>query len=818
MVVWFLALALQGSTALEEAREAVRDLSDGDIAERSARVDRLGELAEGDPAVRAWLAAEARRHPDPETRARVEQSLCRATHLKARGMGWRKVADLGRHDGDVSQVAYTPDGRFLLAAGGARGDVRAWDTGTWKVIADDTGPVSEVVSLSAGGGSLAAFVRIFPGTEGKGRLTVLDVASGAALLQRPLDSPATAVLRPDGRKIVLVGEGTATLLDIPSGATREQTEAVHACYSSDSKWLALASTEGIRVLATDSGQEAWKVDFCGDRIEAMYFRPGTTDLLLTEEEGGVWLAACGQPLRHLDSLDRRIGRCLGVDPSGRWAAFRKEGLITVASLDPGGRLQSWVPDGKQVSDAAFDPRGGALATCSEASTVKIWQVVEEGAAAGTRLKCDFVACVTAAGEAVWWTAEGLYRGWPGSSQPPASLGRVGQPRAAAASADGSVLLLQYEGGRPRVIDGFDGRDLIDSSAFGPDLESGAVSRGGDSVALVAEDGRIETWSVSLGARTHTSRLEGGELNFSPRLDRAIGESGLWDTSSGKRLVLEYEADSAKAFSPDGRRLAVGGPGIHVVDLATGLPCATLVRRNRPQPRLGRWCQALAFDPTGGRLLVLSSQGWDAVTLVEVWDLSERRCAAWFGVVGSFRCGRFLSDGRVALWGEDEILFMRPGNPPALGRTLEAGRGRVRSLSVDEGRGLGVTLGWDGVAKVWDLRTRRLVRVFGDESMPLEGAFLLPGTGQIILSGQVDTTEVRDLRDGSLVVLLDVKGGYSAFDVSPEGARVAGAGDGRATIWRTADWTAGFSGRTVDTNATAVAFAGAGLLVAESPGG
>jgi WD40 repeat protein len=175
-----------------------------------------------------------------------------------------------------------------------------------------------------------------------------------------------------------------------------------------------------------------------------------------------------------------------------------------------------------------------------------------------------------------------------------------------------------------------------------------------------------------------------------------------------------------AFSPDGRRLAaVGAPGpgppreavVTLYDPATGEEVRRLRggKEVRWEPAFtpdDRQPLALAFSPDGGRLALGGPSD-----VLRVWDLAGGRerefsplqaSSALTGVAFSPDGRRLASvgyDGRVQLWdavGGHELLALRGNGAPNNGHYTFA----ARVAFSRDGRHLAAN-DWDGTVFVWD---------------------------------------------------------------------------------------------------------------------
>jgi WD40 repeat protein len=233
------------------------------------------------------------------------------------------------------------------------------------------------------------------------------------------------------------------------------------------------------------------------------------------------------------------------------------------------------------------------------------------------------------------------------------------------------------------------------------------------------DGRARLWDLALGAvggEPRILRLKAGPSDFATisRDGKTLalgthftrGPSGavrLWDLERDETVevppVLNDWA-TALAFSPDGRRLAVGTADGSVELWDVG-DARRRVRLPLPPQTPARYVAALAFSPDGGRL---AAACWDGT--VKLWDVAARALvrvvrghASWARAVAFSPDGRLLASG-----GRDHIARIWDVET---GLEREAFRGHMQSVvgvTFDaDGRHL-LTASDDWSCRLWEIQT------------------------------------------------------------------------------------------------------------------
>jgi hypothetical protein len=167
-----------------------------------------------------------------------------------------------------------------------------------------------------------------------------------------------------------------------------------------------------------------------------------------------------------------------------------------------------------------------------------------------------------------------------------------------------------------VLDTATGKQLgaLPSVIEGSPATPGAFSPDRRCLGLVNSDGTVTLWELATGQprRTYGSRLPLRTANEADLLLQVMGGGGPGGGGFVGDPVLSTTSGGSVAVSPDGKLLALPGPGgaVHVWDVLTGKELAALKGHTAA-------VNALAFAPDGKTLASASHD-----TTVLVWDIRK----------------------------------------------------------------------------------------------------------------------------------------------------------------------------------------------------
>jgi WD40 repeat protein len=768
---------------------------------RLAKLARSGQLAttatsllDEQPELARLIALKAfREDPTNEAANALAAALTRPTF---------RLDERWRHDADVSDVAFSPDGE-LIATANDDGTLRLWATSTGlpqgQPLGGHDGHVLDV-TFSPDGQLLAS-------RADDGTVRLWDTASGEPH-GRPLEGPAAEVpvaFSPDGGLLATAGdEGTVQLWRTDTGEPEGEPYGdpdgglLAVTFSPDGDLLATGNLWGVSLWDTATGQRRGQSpEGPVGEVGAVAFSPDGQLLASGSMDGTLrlWRTRTGEPQ----------GRPLGGHNSAVLAvSFATDGRrITSAGAD--GTVRLWEPatgapltdllDGPASSSraAAIDPEGQLLASANEDGTVRLLEIVETEPPLGAPLLVheevmpvemaaigpDGTLLASAYQDGtiqLWDTTTGARRGEP-------LAGHDAGVSALTFSTDGELLASGDWDGSVRLWDTDDGGSRGQLSSGQGSIIALSLSPDGQLLVSGGTDGSLRLWETTTGAPQgdpltgHTDWVRA--VTFSPdgQLIASVSDDAavrLWETrtgtSLGEPLVGHDEWVFAVAFSPDGRLLASG-------DVAGALQLwetATREPRGEPLLALDDEVGAIAFSPDGQ--LVTATDGGT----VRIWETST---------------GEVRDDGLSA---DDE--------------------GRMLALTFGpDGEEL-TTASDDGTVRRWNAATGAVL-----EELLLEGAL-----------GPVPTWAVALSPDGSVIASADSGGsvrfwdadsgaprgevatgpGVSALAFSPDGQLLAAADwGGSVGLWDADDGTSRGELTTDDAEISALAFSPDGHLLA-----
>jgi WD40 repeat protein len=455
------------------------------------------------------------------------------------------------HDGAVVAVAYNPDGKILLTAGGTLG-AKLWDAQTGQALSR---PLKLEGALSAAAFSRDGSKLVLGDSEGDAR--IFDVTTQKAV-GRPFEQKkeiTSVSFSDDGQKVLTSSaDGTAREWDAATGRSLA-TSMEHdrplflAAFNPNADRVLTVDKEGaVQLWQADNGNalgDSIKVDLQGAPAwyePSVSFSPEGRGFLVTGWDGAV---------KFYDNKGRRSGHPLFLDGLGARAVYSPDGKRVLTSVVFGGAVgmarvwgaKSHLPlkfslktPGK-IMVLAFNSDGSEVLTGDTDHVVRVWD-----AQTGELLGHAF---------------------WQGDMITAAAF-QPGGESLATGSKDGLACLWKRAGDEEDPVsleweksDREHFKKLQDHSLFSPDLRE-VLTYGGKTACL---------WDTATGNPVGKALIAGGTILravFNPEGSSLLtcekdGEARLWNLATDKFMVLSHEkAVHGGAFSADGKKILTGG--------------------------------------------------------------------------------------------------------------------------------------------------------------------------------------------------------------------------------------------------------------------
>ena len=575
------------------------------------------------------------------------------------------------HDGLVSSVAFSPDGKYVVSGGGTTASV--WEANTGKEIArmiHNLGVDSVFFSfdgkivVSGGCDQLDSnqmcakrFARVWEAATGK----------EIARMTHDYGFFVSVAFSPDGKYVVSGGDTTARVWEATTG--KEIARMTHGwavssvAFSPNGKYVVSSgSADGTaRVWETSTGKEIVRMTHDSD-VSSVTFSPDGKYVVTGGCDQRQYYGSCvlGSARVWKVNTEKEIAR-MTHDNYGGFVAFSpnskyvvsggcdelgsngytcQKGSARVWETVTGKEVASMIHDGL-VSPVAFSPDGRYVVSGSQdvvsgsyAGTVSVWDAttgkeiahMNDGYATFVAFSPDGKYVVSDGGATtnVWEASTGReiirmthdnYRGF------------------VAFSPDGKYVVSSSDNGTARVWEATTGKEIAHMMIYDKYIALVAFSPDGKYVVSGSGDGTVRVWEAITGKETarmmHDVNGFVTSVAFSPNGKYVVsgsndGTARVWETTTGKEIARMTHSGSdghvsSVAFSPDGKYVVSGSYDgtVRVWEATTGKEIARMTHDSQ--------VLSVAFSPNG-KYMVSGTYNAVRVWIYRPEDLIAEACS------------------------------------------------------------------------------------------------------------------------------------------------------------------------------------------------
>jgi WD40 repeat protein len=638
------------------------------------------------------------------------------------------------------QTVYSPDGRWLILVSSV---AQVIEPGTWRVVAELKGPgrwnSCRGVSFSRDGKSVLTIT--YNLDDQRSTLRLWEAGSWRVVAELPVadhDELASALLSPDARFVATwssLAKG-AYVWNLSTGKSvrlgGKDSRAEEAAFSPDSRTVVLAGADSQN---KRGAAQAWEV--------------ATGRMLYEFECPGIWHGG------------------LSFSPDGKYLALIcKDELPRVVEAATGKTVVELNQGAPVHTSVTFSPDGNFLVTPGNDHTIRVWTTGAWQPAAVLRGHSGRVESLKFSSDGsllVSSSDDGTARLWEaGTWRSLSALLRHTMPiYDLAVSPDGRYVVTTAKDSRARIwevdpgagddvtqIDGSTENGLADAlpTVYSADGKLLAV-RSAANIVEIREAASLRK-IAELGRGNFLGFSPDGKYafktGFKPYVRGAKFDAEMWNTQTWEKAAdLPDHSDVIRgiAFSPDGRLVATVGGELHVWETGTG---RSIIVLNDPAWRA-------VFSPDGKWLATVSPEKTPRVWEVGTWRAAGelRGHTAWVRAISFSRDG-----SRLVTAGEDNTARVwETGTWRAL-VVLEGHTDRVDDVSISPNGRYVLTASWDKTGRLWDVETGKVVAVLDGHSSFVNSARFSPD-GRLIATAGDRTVRIWDGATGRSVIVLSV---------------------------------------------------------------
>ena len=563
------------------------------------------------------------------------EDLLWSTPARLRNWEWGRLMYLCNLDlirfadseGSIVSVDFADDSEFL-AAGGADGVARVWDTRTATLV-------------------------LTHNAEGAG---ITDVA-----------------LSPDGRCLAVVpAEAAPQLVDVATATVQavlegHRRQASAATFSRHGRRLATGGRDRTVIIwDAETGTEVQRLDDVGGRVRDLAFAPDGRRLAVCTGTGSVW------DLEQRSLLVRLQGVASGelvidYSPDGtRIITGNSDKNARIWQAQTGERIHTLRGHTDWVYAAAFVPGRPVVVTAGSDHTVRTWNA-DTGAAIGVigahSLRVRALSCSNDGRRVGTGGSDNRVFVWDvngGDRRYRVHHGDGGEGAGVVPASDGRTIAGAGNGGTVKLWSSASGELLRSWTVPGTSIRAVAMDRGGVRLGAVCADGSVHIWSTASGEqlavlRAHLRRATG--LAFGKRGDQQLllttgpGRTALvWHLETGK-IAAELQGHAASitagSFASDGGRIVTASTDrtARIWSTADGTCLQVLAGHSHV-------VADATFSPDGE---LVATASWDETG--RVWQADTGACREVLrGHADGLLCVVFSPDGqRIATGSDDEKI-------------------------------------------------------------------------------------------------------------------------------------------------------------------
>ena len=271
----------------------------------------------------------------------------------------------GSGDNMVLEVAFTPDGRWLLA-GRFRGQLEVWDTNAWTKVLTKQADQDRVTALAASpdGQTVAT------GGDDK-TVKIWRIATGelVAKVRKCKDYPDELVFSPDGRLLAVnVNGGPDFVYDLASRSLVKELSANGFAFSTLGDVLVTSLAEKISFWNAKTWKVTRELSDPGGHISKIALDDKGQHVIAGAWQGEtkIWDLSTGKPVARLNP---GYIASLFVSDDGRWVFTAGDGFIKIWSSQTGEQMCTSPELGLWDLDVSRD---GRLMAAGVDNTIQVW--------------------------------------------------------------------------------------------------------------------------------------------------------------------------------------------------------------------------------------------------------------------------------------------------------------------------------------------------------------------------------------------------------------------------------------------------------------